>query len=48
MKKNYINIDSVAYNKMTNLKIKWTVEDLLKHLKPLSVAVDKKYKKKIV
>ena len=35
------NTDNVVYNKMINFWIKWSVEDLLKHLKALSLATDK-------
>ena len=34
------NIDSAAYNKVTNFGIKRNAEDLLKRLKPFSEAVD--------
>ena len=41
---NLNNIDSVKYNKVTNVGIKQNAEDLLK---PLSVAVDKIQEKKL-
>ena len=40
-KENHNNIDNVVQDKVTNFGIKQNVEDLLKLLKALSVAVDK-------
>lgn len=42
---NRCNIDSIVYNKVTNFGIKRNAEDLLKRLKPISIALDKMQQK---
>lgn len=42
---NRSDIDSIVYNKVTNFGIKRNAEDLLKRLKPISIALDKMQQK---